>query len=312
MWRLGLTLFIVANVFGSGFQTIVLPLVILCPLQAVGLVFNSAWASIILGEPFTPRSAWGTVLIAIGATAIAGLGASPEPERSLNELFAQFKGIGFQVWMFLSLVAAAGLLFRVSLEPSNRLKGMLFGMASGILSAHSLLFAKVLGDSAASAVVHHQVTMELATFRLWTVVLLFLIFAVSQLFVLNQALRHMSTSILYPFVFCVYNVVSMLNCVAFYGPSEMFTKRQVIWATLGTMVLLAGVFLLSSRLEAEPQKTTPSISSEDQPLLAPQYTSLESLNPNIATPDAPPRPKHTPRRVLSKEQTEILNELQAA
>lgn len=312
VWRLGLTLFILANLFGSGFQTIVLPLVVLCPLQAVGLVFNTVWASVILGESFTPRSAWGTALVACGAAAIAGLGSSSDPERSFKELFSQFHSNGFRTWMFISLVAAAGLLSRVRFASTSRLRGMLFGMVSGILSAHSLLFAKILGDGAASAVLHHRVMEELAMFRLWMVILLFLVFAVTQLYLLNNALHYLSTSILYPLVFCLYNVVSMLNCLAFYGADAMFTKKQVFWAILGTATLLAGVFLLSSRLEAEAQKTTASISSEDQPLLAPQYTSLESLNPNIATPDAPPRPKHTPRRVLSKEQTEILNELQAA
>ncbi|KAG8528730.1 uncharacterized protein KY384_006417 [Bacidia gigantensis] len=57
------------------------------PLQS-GLVFNSACATVILGEPFTRWSLFGTILVCAGAVLIAIFGAIGEPAHNLDQLLA--------------------------------------------------------------------------------------------------------------------------------------------------------------------------------------------------------------------------------
>lgn len=92
-------LFIISNILGSSIQITTLPLVILSPLQASGLVFNSICATLILAEPFTKHSLVGTVLVCIGAALIAAFGALDEPAHSLDELLHLLQRTPFLLWM---------------------------------------------------------------------------------------------------------------------------------------------------------------------------------------------------------------------
>lgn len=108
--KIGMSLFIISNILGSSIQITTLPLVILSPLQASGLVFNSICATLILAEPFTRYSLAGTVLVCTGAALIAAFGALKEPAHGLDELLELLGKKGFLVWFFGTLVLVASIL----------------------------------------------------------------------------------------------------------------------------------------------------------------------------------------------------------
>lgn len=103
-------LFIVSNILGSSIQITTLPLVILSPLQASGLVFNSICATLILAEPFTRYSLVGTILVCAGATLIAAFGAMKEPAHTLDELLDLLGKTPFLLWMVGTALAVGGIL----------------------------------------------------------------------------------------------------------------------------------------------------------------------------------------------------------
>lgn len=103
-------LFLVSNILGSSVQITTLPLVILSPLQASGLVFNSICATLILSEPFTRYSLVGTVLVCIGAGLIAMFGALKEPAHTLDELLDLLGKRSFLLWMGAQALIIAGIL----------------------------------------------------------------------------------------------------------------------------------------------------------------------------------------------------------
>ncbi|KAH1615918.1 hypothetical protein KXX31_002184 [Aspergillus fumigatus] len=55
-WQLGMLMFVVSNIVGSTIQITTLPLPVLSTLQASGLVFNTIFATLVLGEAFTSTS----------------------------------------------------------------------------------------------------------------------------------------------------------------------------------------------------------------------------------------------------------------
>lgn len=257
MWQVGLLLFLFSNVVGSSVQITTLPLVILSPLQAVGLVFNSICSSLLLDEPFTQYAAIGTILVATGALAVAFFGVVPEPHHNLAELLILLHRKPFIIWMICTFIVIVGILVLLQISKSWKpsiahpdrlplLRGMMYGVICGILSAHSLLMAKSAVEIIVRGLTDHW--MDLKHYQSWVIVGFFLFFAISQLYFLNCALHLCSTSVIYPLNFCIYNIVTILNGLIYF---EQVSKLSVLncWlVALGTLLILLGVLCLSWRL----------------------------------------------------------------
>lgn len=59
MWVVSFATFLTANIIGSVFSIGYLPIVILAPIGAMGLVFNAIAAKIVLGDPFLKKTVIG-------------------------------------------------------------------------------------------------------------------------------------------------------------------------------------------------------------------------------------------------------------
>ncbi|KAL4794915.1 hypothetical protein BDV19DRAFT_181319 [Aspergillus venezuelensis] len=272
-WQLGMLMFVVSNIVGSTIQITTLPLPVLSTLQASGLVFNTIFATLILGEAFTRYSLIGTLLVCAGAVLIAVFGAIGEPAHTLDQLLKLLHGRGFIVWVaatvVLSLVIFAGSkLLKVvtssrSKLPSLRssyaprrnitharvrlIRGLCYGLISGILSAHSLLLAKSAVELLVRTIVdrHNQFNR----WQSWVILLSMIGLALLQLYYLHRGLKLCSTSILYPFVFCIYNIIAILDSLIYFRQMSQLSRLHAGLIALGTIVLLAGVLCLSWRLE---------------------------------------------------------------
>ncbi|KAK4548137.1 hypothetical protein LTR36_010006 [Oleoguttula mirabilis] len=262
-WQIGMLLFLMANIIGSSIQITTLPLPLLSTLQASGLVFNSLLASLLLQEPWTWRTVYGTVLVAGGAVLISLFSALPEPSHSLNGLMKLLGYRSFLVWFILSLVFVIAMLamdFTMrKLVPAQRkdspklqlVRGMSYGAISGVLSAHALLLAKSAVELIVRSVADKQ--NQFSNYRSWLLLLAFLVLALSQLYYLHLGLRLISTSVLYPFVFCVYNIVAILDGLIYFQQMNRLPPLHAGLIALGTVILLAGVLALSWRLQDEEE-----------------------------------------------------------
>ncbi|AOW03824.1 hypothetical protein B0I72DRAFT_139338 [Yarrowia lipolytica] len=306
-WRVGLLLFLIANVLGSSVQITTLPLVVLSPLQAVGLVFNSICATVILNEPFTVFSLVGTALVSLGALLIAAFGAIEEPNHSLNELLVLMKRKPFVLWMAFTAVLVFGIMGAIKAvsrsqkhlgskrrasigsgystiteedqnetrdSPTTVLIGLLYGGISGILSAHSLLFAKSGVELLLRAMTSGL--GDLQRWQSWAIVVCFLTLAVTQLMFLNKGLRLCSTSILYPLVFCVYNIITIVNGLVYFQQLERLSSVQIILVILGALLVFAGVVALSWRFQEKSSLSHVYEDEEIEPLMPAALIALEN------------------------------------
>lgn len=311
-WRVGLLLFLIANVLGSSVQITTLPLVVLSPLQAVGLVFNSICATVILHEPFTVFSLVGTALVSLGALLIAAFGAIEEPNHSLNELLVLMKRKPFVLWMAFTGVLVLGIMGAIKAvsrsqnrilskrrtsissgystltveddattgdirdsptnSPTTVLIGLLYGGISGILSAHSLLFAKSGVELLLRAMTSGL--GDLQRWQSWAIVACFLTLAVTQLMFLNKGLRLCSTSVLYPLVFCVYNIITIVNGLVYFQQLERLSSVQIVLVVLGALLVFAGVVALSWRFQEKSSLSHVYEDDEIEPLM-PALIALE-------------------------------------
>lgn len=156
-------------------------------------------------------------------------------------------------------------------SPRMRLfRGILYGAVSGILSAHSLLVAKSAVELLVRTIIDRH--NEFNRWESWIILLSLLALALTQLYYLHRGLKLCSTSILYPFVFCVYNIVAILDGLIYFDQSSRFSLLHALLVSaeilcilsrdssnlltyqifLGTMILLLGVLALSWRLNHDP------------------------------------------------------------
>ncbi|KAM0712405.1 hypothetical protein Q7P37_011501 [Cladosporium fusiforme] len=262
-WQVGMSLFLLANIIGSTIQITTLPLPLLSTLQASGLVFNSIMASLILKEAWTWRTLAGTTLVAGGAVLISLFSALPEPSHNLEQLLRLLWFPSFLVWFILSLVFVVGVLvmdfslrhfIAVHKRDSPKIlliRGMAYGMLSGILSAHALLLAKSAVELIVRSLSDH--VNEFKSYKSWLIVLSFLVLALTQLYYLHLGLKLVSTSVLYPFVFCIYNIVAILDGLIYFRQMDRLPPLHAGLIALGTVILLSGVLALSWRLEDEEE-----------------------------------------------------------
>lgn len=309
LWRLGIFLFIFANVFGSSVQLAVLPLALVCTLQASGLVANALFAVLILREPFTKLTMFGTLLVIVGAVMVAGLGKIQEdPSLPLSKLLTLFWKPKFLTWIgiTMSLGAVCWILarrlelkqqsYRHRLLSTRTRIGALYGVLGGLASAHSLLMAKL----AIGLLVrdYRDVLTDLLDPHFYFIVLLFLVCALSQMGFVSRGLEHVSTSAMYPLVFCVYNVCTIVNSAVFYGDKRHGDGPQLTYIVLGTIVLIIGVLLLSARLEDHTQELLPTSTTATGTTTYIKNTSTENPFSDYteeppSTPPANPRPINT-------------------
>ena len=248
LWRIGLCMFISANLLGSGIQITTLPLVILAPLQASGLIFNTLLAALILHERLTWASLIGTLWVAVGATLVAAYGALDEPTtHTLAQLIRLYSRMAFVVWAacMQPCIIVALLLAAAVARGRLVLRGLLLGAISGILSADTLLLAKTAVELLLRTLLQGE--NQFNALSAWVIVVGIVVLALVQLYCLNSGLRCCSTSILYPLVFCVYNITAIANGLIYYDQAVRLSRTQVVAVAVGTAVLLAGVGCLSWR-----------------------------------------------------------------
>lgn len=212
------------------------------------------------------------MLVCIGAVLIATFGAISEPAHSLDQLLELLNRRPFILWMVstgvvIVLVLAASRIIKVLSSPNHSrfalvlkrhgpllavpkarlLRGLSFAFVSGVLSAHTLLLAKSAVELVVRTIIDH--VNQFNRWQSWLILIGMICLALTQLYYTHRGLKLCSTSISYPFVFCVYNIVAILDGLIYFHQASQLAGLHAGLIALGTVVLLGGVLCLSWRLE---------------------------------------------------------------
>ncbi|KAI8459197.1 hypothetical protein BY996DRAFT_6410326 [Phakopsora pachyrhizi] len=121
--------------------------------------------------------------------------------------------------------------------------GVAYGISSGTLSGICLLFAKTGVELLIRTVAGHQNQFD--RIQTWLILLILLISALLQLWYLNKALKLVNPTMICPLAFCFYNLSSIVSSLVYYDQFKYLSSLQVILISAGTIVLLAGVWVVS-------------------------------------------------------------------
>lgn len=188
-----------------------------------------------MGESFTRWSLLGTVLVCFGAVLIAVFGAIAEAAHDLDQLLALLARRQFIVWMIFQALLVILIIFGAKAvkyahpgqSPRFRLlRGMAFGSVSGILSAHSLLVAKSAVELLVRTIKDRN--NQFNRWQSWVILLGLLTLALTQLYYLHRGLKLCSTSVLYPFVFCIYNIIAILDGLIYFDQSSRLSLLHAL------------------------------------------------------------------------------------
>ncbi|KKA18218.1 Uncharacterized protein T310_7828, partial [Rasamsonia emersonii CBS 393.64] len=240
----------------------------------------------------------GTVLVCIGAVLIATFGAIGEPAHTLDQLLELLYRRPFVLWMIGTVVVvlltlAGSRLLKIFSSPSlsryyrifklngpllpvpraKLIRGMLFGFVSGVLSAHSLLLAKSAVELLVRTVIDR--VNQFNRWQSWLILLGMITLALTQLYYMHRGLKLCSTSVLYPFVFCIYNIIAIVDGLIYFRQASQLAGLHAGLIALGTVVLLGGVLCLSWRLEDMDSHTGVAIAGPTQAALGPGMGIVE-------------------------------------
>ncbi|KAH3675573.1 hypothetical protein WICMUC_002662 [Wickerhamomyces mucosus] len=309
IFRIGLLLFISSNLIGSSIQIKTLPLIILSPLQSIGLVFNSIFAALLLDESFTKTILLGTGFIIIGALFIGFFNSLIEDNNFTNdEIYLLLKRPEFlSLIVILNLFIIITILLSNLFKLSNSFKSILYALYSGIFSSNSLLFAKISILLVSNLISNKRSIKNLLDLRIWIIVSIFILMAVLQLVFLNKGLRKLSPSILYPLIFCIYNFLNIFNQFIFFN--QFIQLSQIVMIFIGTTSVIIGVILLNLKTTInDNDDVSPSSEIEGGIKLKDEDEDQDLTSSNRISNI---REEHSFKgeRVLSFEQSELLMEL---
>lgn len=178
---------------------------------------------------------------------IAVFGAIGEPAHTLNQLLTLLQRRQFVLWMAAQAMLVFAIMVgtrifkllhpRTTHTPKMKLaRGLAYGCISGILSAHSLLVAKSAVELLVRTIVDG--INQFNRWQSWMVLLGLAILALSQLYYLHRGLKLCSTSVLYPFIFCVYNVIAILDGLIYFKQTSKLSATSALLVSL--LLLLDG------------------------------------------------------------------------
>ena len=91
---------------------------------------------------------------------------------------------------------------------------------------------------------------------------------------MHCGLKLCSTSVLYPLVFCIYNIIAIIDGLIYFNQGDRLSSLHAGLIALGTVILLAGVVCLSWRLEDNEEEPTSPVASKHGRIQLPQ-TALQ-------------------------------------
>lgn len=284
-WLLGLSLFVFCNIIGSFVAVATVPLVVLSLLQSCSLLFNSVIARYMLGGKFFRDTMISSGLMIIGGIVIGRVGleacSTSKQTYSIDELIRMVRSSSaFVNWIFLTnIVVVVALLMNYVVIPRTRplIKGILYGISSGVLSGHSLLLVKFIVMIVERCIITHSQKKfsDLTRFSFFFLIVSFVLYSLAQLCLLNRALRYINASILFPLIICIYNLSSIFNSILLFTDNTL----SVIWKiSPGIYLLLAGIAYFSYDQYKHPVAADAENGLESNRTTALSYASLRPLS----------------------------------
>ncbi|CAO3599787.1 unnamed protein product [Absidia cylindrospora] len=296
LWVTGFLIYTLSNLVGSTCTIGYLPIVILAPVGAIGLVFNAIFARLVLGDPFATRTIMGTTLIVLGAMLVAGFGVVPEPNHTLQDLIQLYKRPSFIIYFTLvEFCTCFGLLtthlmeyglkrnshWQIKYPDLKMWLGISYGVFGANISSQAMLFAKSGLELLILTVFHgdNQFIYPLT----WILVLALIFTAVLQLYYLNRGVQLCDTIILVPLNFCSFNVSCLFNGLVYYNQWDRLFWWQVVLVLVGIAILVWGVLVISFHSTSSTTTTIPATTkSPSSPPPSPYLVSSSLDNKNIS------------------------------
>lgn len=116
---------------------------------------------------------------------------------------------------------------------------------SGLISAHCLLIAKSAVELLVRSIIYRA--NQFNRWQSWMVLIGLVVFALTQLYYLHRGLKLCSTSILYPLVFCIYNITAILDGLIYFKQTSKLSVSHALLVSFLPMIISPILFCSQGR-----------------------------------------------------------------
>ncbi|KNZ50246.1 hypothetical protein VP01_452g3 [Puccinia sorghi] len=175
-----------------------------------------------------------------------------------------------------------GMLSTQKIDKMKLLIGIAYGSTSGTLSGICLLFAKTGVELLIRSITGS--VNEFCKFQTWLILLVLLISALLQLWYLNKALRLVNPTLICPLAFCFYNLSSIISSLVYYDQVKLLSAFQVFAISLGTIILLGGVWVVSIGTSSNTSSSSSCTKNSSEPVVEGHSDRGSAVDEDEVTP----------------------------
>lgn len=257
---------------------------LLATLSSFALVCNVFFAPCLLHEPVNWRHFMATVVIIGGSVVVVLFSAKTPQEYTLAQLVAQFEAVGFIAY---AGVTGGVMLACIVFHMCNRehpWTAPICAFIAALLGSFSLLMGKCSMQLIKSTIADSAQLKDPATYAIITV---FIMCAVSNIHFINMGLQSGSALLVVPMYYVLNMLFSIASGIIYFQEWSQFTTTSAIMFSLGVLLTVIGVFVLS-RIDA-------GVSDDDSGDETSTHSNLGAVDEEAgsAQPSEEPKPRTT-------------------
>lgn len=266
MWQVGIGFVVlgsIADVVALSFA----PQSLIAPLGALTMVSNVVFAPLLLKEKITKRDIAATMTILAGSIIAVAFGSHSDIIYSFDELISFLARLQFILYATIVTAAIIGMLLFLSymerleqdsierqleLPPYYRaLQRFAYPAISGTIGAQSVLFAKCVVELVVGVIKKRG--NAFVHFQPYLIIVAVCVTVFLQIKWLNDGLKRFDASYIVPVFVSFWIVLSVASGMIFYQEYVGMKPHQAALFSVGVILTIAGVALLSLRPIAKPR-----------------------------------------------------------
>jgi hypothetical protein len=162
LWFIGLTIYILCQMFGSVLALGFIPPILIAPLGSAGLIFNIIFSNLFFQSTKITHKEWiGTLLIVAGSVVVSIFGSTEEQDRqTIDELIRLFTRPTFIIYFSIQIAVMTTLFLAATLAENRHLV-----MISRKASRNSLLHPSTSSSTLRRTSIEHGSTLQGSIFK---------------------------------------------------------------------------------------------------------------------------------------------------